>query len=53
MSRRRIRSAPAARPTNPLIDELLGNSARFRVSGTVLTLYDANWTRLAAYSQTQ
>jgi heat shock protein HslJ len=32
---------------------VLGKSAHFRVSGTVLTLYDANWTRLAAYSQTQ
>jgi heat shock protein HslJ len=31
-------------------DELLGKSAHFRVSGTVLTLYDAKWNRLASYS---
>ena len=33
--------------------EVLRKAAYFRVSGTVLTLYDANWNRLAAYSQTR
>lgn len=30
--------------------EVLGNSAHFRVGGTVLTLYDASWNRLASYA---
>jgi heat shock protein HslJ len=33
--------------------EVLGKSAHFRVGGTVLTLYDANWTRLASYAGTR
>jgi heat shock protein HslJ len=32
---------------------VLGKSTHFRVSGTVLTLYDANWNRLASYSGTR
>jgi heat shock protein HslJ len=32
--------------------EVLGESAHFRVSGEVLSLYDANWHRLASYSRT-
>jgi heat shock protein HslJ len=31
---------------------VLGESAHFRVSDKVLTLYDANWDRLASYSRT-
>jgi hypothetical protein len=33
--------------------EVLGNSAYFRVGGTVLSLYDANWNRLASYAGTR
>lgn len=33
--------------------EALNKSAHFRVRGTVLTLYDAQWIRLASYSHTQ
>jgi hypothetical protein len=33
--------------------EVLGKSTHFRVGGTVLTLYDANWTRLASYASTR
>jgi hypothetical protein len=33
--------------------EVLSNCAHFRVSGTVLSMYDANWNRLAAYAQTR
>jgi heat shock protein HslJ len=33
-------------------DDVLRKSAHFRVSGTVLTLYDAKWNRLASYSGT-
>lgn len=31
--------------------EVLVGSAHFRVSGTVLTLYDGNWVKLANYSR--
>lgn len=33
--------------------DVLGESAHFRVGGTVLTLYDANWNRLASYAGTR
>jgi heat shock protein HslJ len=33
--------------------DVLEKSAHFRVSGTVLTFYDANWNRLASYSVTR
>jgi heat shock protein HslJ len=33
--------------------EVLSASVYFRISGPTLTLYDANWNRLAQYSQTQ
>jgi heat shock protein HslJ len=33
--------------------EVLGKSAHFRVAGTILTLYDANWNRLASYAGTR